>query len=426
MEILELGGRSYAIGLYWWRAVNEADQRHPRRTARRLAREIGQMAEAGAGLHDYNLMAVHPAAGLIGLGESARPVRAIALAPVLAAARPDTGVLWRLRIDPDRLIVMATLKGQVLGDGDYVGDEAGADARLAMLVTHYGRELGERVEEDSVERSRALLQKLLDSVPMPGLPVTQSLNRLRQRHWLAVLTLATLAITSGMWWHEHWQAERRARIRARLMAESRPTLAEPGPSRRDETVRALGPEAVLGGCRESWQHLPLSERGWMLARFSCDGRTASLLWRYRPGASFVHLPEAAGFLGGPGSGAPDKAVATEVIRPVAHDRIVTRHLLSRRRTEGLFYRFARREGIGSVLFSWQSPAGPDPAPSGARGVPEHPWVRAAWRLEARGMNPFSLGQGLATLPGIEVREVVATIAGHRLGWVVKGVIYARG
>ncbi|MHB1544905.1 MAG: type 4b pilus protein PilO2 [Gammaproteobacteria bacterium] len=422
MEILELGGRSYAIGLYWWRAVSEADQRHPRRAARRLAREIGRMAEVGASLHDYNLIAVYPAVGLIGLGESSRPVRATALVPALAAARPDAGVLWHLRIRPDRLIVMATLKGQVIGDGDYVGDEAGANARRAMLIEHYGSQLEERVEEGSVEQSCALLERLLDSVSVPDLPVTQPLKMPQLRLWLAGAGLAVFALVGGMWWHESWQVERLARIRARLTAKSRAAPLHPGLKK---MLRALGPKAILRGCEGSWQRLPLSEQGWMLARFSCNGRTASVLWRYRPGASFVHLPDAAGLLGEPGSGAPDEALATEVVRPHAHTRIVTRDLCSRMRTEGLFYRFARREGIGSVEFSWQSVTGPNPVAADAQSGPVRPWAQAVWRLEARGVNPFSLGQSLEALPGIEVRKVVATIAGHRLRWVVEGVIYAR-
>ena len=409
MEILELSGKSYAVGLYWWRAERESDWRRPRKTARRLAQEIGRLADPGTGVDVYNMMAVHKAGGLIGLGASGRLVRAIALAPALAAARPDAGVLWQFRISPDQLVVVATLAGEVLGDGDYVGDAAGAETRRAMLVEHYGTRLEERVELESVERSRIMLRELLDTVPVSGLPVTEPLNLPRLKPALAGGAFALLAIACGLWWHGSGTVRHGTRIEAHT---------PPMPASGEMPVRALSPEALLQGCEGSWRLLPLSERGWMLERFSCNGRTAQVLWRYRPGASFVHVPQAAQFPGGAGSGTPDEVLSSMTLGPVARTRIVTRNLDSRMRTEGLFYRLARLAGIGSVEFSWQSG---EVGPKATR-----PWVQAGWRLATRGVNPFSLGANLEALPGIAVEKVAATITGHKLSWVIEGVIYARG
>ena len=422
MEILDIGGRNYAVGLYWWRALNETDQRYPRRAARRLARDIVRMAEPGATFHDYNLMVIHHTRGLIGLGESDRPVRAIALAVALAEARPEGGVIWYLRIRPDCLIVIATLNGQVLGEGDYVGDETGAARRRAMLIEHYGSLLGEEIAESAVEMAHALLEKLLDLGWARHLPVTESMQRQPRGLWGAGVALIACALAGAGWWmHERWEAKHLIRVRAEIALERSKIRARGRHPLWPQASRALAPDAVLRVCRKSWRKLPLSEEGWMLARFTCTGRRVSQIWRYRPGASFVHLPEDARFLNALGSGAPDEVRVSGVIEPPRFKRALSRELVSRTRAEGLFYRWAREEGIRSLVFTWAAPVRPDPAAPGARFA----WAVATWRIEARGVDPFSLGRSLEALPGIEVRKVTAAIASRQLEWSVEGMIYAQ-
>lgn len=423
MDILAIGNRDCAVGLYWWRAAEEGDLGRPRRTAQQLAREISQMA--GVDRDAYNLMVVHRPARQIGLGVYSRPVRAVALAPVLALARPDTGVLWRLRIRPDRWIVVATLKGQVPGEGDFVGDEAGAGARSKMLLEHYGNQFEERVEVDQTEHACALVQTLLEAHPLAGLPLTQPLKRPDLRRWGIALACGLAALGAGFWWLGQGRGVEAMSVQAGRYPDRSTTLPGAMQSSGPIAIRALGPNGVLDTCSRFWRRLPLSEEGWMLVRFRCDGHQVSLSWRYRPGASFVHLPPGAVWPVGLGAGVPEEAVATESIHAHAKIRLVTEDLRSRIHTEMLFYRMARLEGIRSVLFSWSPFEQPARISSGRADARPVPWVGARWVLGMHGVIPRSLGPALARLPGVEVHQVVATITAHRLRWVVKGVVYAR-
>jgi hypothetical protein len=408
MDIIECRGVRYAAGLYWWQAAERADLRAPQRTARRLVREIGGMVDSDAGSPGYDTVVIDRAGGRIGLGASGTTERVRALALALALARPKTGVLWCLAFEPGQRIVIATVNGRVLGEGDYVGSETGARARMALLLEHYGDQLSERIEGERGDAGWALLEDALGAVPPSSLPRTRSLHRPRRE--VLVWSLAGLLLLGlGIWGWTHRVALTGIRDSGRRSLSTRKTRGGPPLAAVLRAIRGPAPRSVLSVCRREWRSLELIDEGWSFARFICTARRASVVWRYRPGASFVHLPHRAVM-----TSSPHEVVSSYPLQP-GPETTLTQGLIPRTRVEGNFYEWVRAVGIQAAAFSWQGT------------VPGRlsPWSQAEWSVAMKGNDPFRLGPDLAAFHGLSIRRMEATLSlNGRLVWHLEGVIYA--
>jgi hypothetical protein len=406
LEIIECRGVRYAVGLYWWQASEKGELRAPQRTARRLVREIGSMTDPDSPTPACDTLVVDRAGGSIGLGALGSLERVYALAPALARARPGTGVLWCLIPDPGRMVVIATLAGRVLGEGDFSGREAEGRARRALLLDQYGERLSERIEGRRGDSGWGLLEEALEAIPRSGLPRTRPLY-LRRKRLLAVslAVLLLLGLVMENWGFRTGFAETRTAgggVRKGGVAVSRTAASL-------RAVLGFAPARVLAACRRKWQSLDLVEGGWSFARFVCTGQRAVVVWRYRPGASFTHLPGRSVLSAG-----PDQVVSSFELKP-GPETDLTRRLLPRSRLEDDFYEWVRREGIRAASLNWQN------SPPG--GV--QPWAQARWSVVLERGDPFRLVPALSAWRGLSIHRMEATLSlNGQLVWHLTGVIYA--
>lgn len=405
MEIIECRGIRYAAGLYWWQASEKGEMRAPKRTARRLMREIESAADPDAGSLACDTLVIDREGGRIGLGVSGTAERVYALAPALARARPEAGVLWCLVPDPGRLLVIATLEGRVLGEGDFAGSDAEGRKRLALLLDHYGERLSERIEGRRGEAGWVLLEDALGATPLSSLPRTQGLHERGKRLLvlgLAALLLLGLVIGTGEF--DPGFAENRSAgvgMKDRVMLPVEATSLGP--------VLGFAPSRVMAACRREWQSLDLVEEGWRFSRFVCTDQQAVVVWQYLPGASFTHLPGRSVSISG-----PDQVVSSLKLKPGPETNLM-QGVISRPRVEDDFYEWARRAGIRAASLNWQS------SPPGT----VHPWLKADWSVELGRGDPFRLAPDFSTLRGLAIRRMEATLSlNGQLVWHLTGVIYA--
>ncbi len=407
MQIIECRGIRYAAGLYWWQASEKGELRVPQRTARRLIREIESAADPDSRALACDTLVIDRAGGRIGLGASGTAEKVYALAPALARARPETGVLWCLVTDPGQMLVIATLEGRVLGEGDFAGSEAEGRARLALLLDHYGERLSERIEGRHGDAGWALLEDALGMIPLSSLPRTRPLYRRRKR--LLVLGLAVLLSFGFVIWNGDLYkglAETRssgAGVKDRVVAPVAVAAASV------DRVLGFSPFRVMAACRREWQSLDLVDEGWMFARFVCTGQQAVVVWRYRPGASFTHLPGRSVSTSG-----PDQVVSSLELQPGPETNLM-QGVIPRPRVEDDFYEWARSAGIQAASLNWQS------SPPGT----VHPSLKAEWSIELERGDPFRLAPDFSALRGLSIHRMEATLSlNGQLVWHLTGVIYA--
>ncbi|MDE0051575.1 MAG: hypothetical protein OXO52_17435 [Rhodospirillales bacterium] len=272
MSTISVGGRAYAVGLYW---LERRGAGATARAARRLGRPFyvhhrgtpWSGKRTGFATEDADTMGLHPE----DLGPSGLPALALALLEHLG------GGFWMALVEDDSGEVLALVKardGAVLADGDEVFEsreaaiaafERARDLGWALHVTSgvgaalegFGREialLDANALAAAAERAGAAIVLTAAATARGG----------TRRLGLAALAVAGVAAVAGLW------LARDALLDWLVQPDPSPApmVAEPEP----EVLVSVDGAALIAACRQALIENPPFLPAWEIVRISCHAR----------------------------------------------------------------------------------------------------------------------------------------------------------
>lgn len=423
MELIELGGRTAAVGLIW----------QPRESARKglkaEAREFAAELAAGAEAREFTHVALRPKHQEYGLAErsDALPPKVLALAGVLADQADLASGKWAARYAlPDgRHWVVCVIEGQVLADGDVVLE--GAETAAELIATW--RASYPELEVEVHDEPETALSVLAHHAARARGPLLVPLARTALAAGVRKLLIGG-AIAAGVGFALFaWFGEEPAKPTdwASRVAPS-PLPASPRPAPRPplpasaiiQPTPAVSPAALGPACVMPYLEAPLQRGGWWISEWRCLGTgTLAIAWRRGGDGSFVARPPGAALA------KEDPNAATEA-RALALPPPGAIAAASLDDASAALYEVARCFGL-ELNVSW--PAA-ETLPPGAEvpgeAAPVAPFYEGEFSLNAvpeSGAPDRALFDALAAVPGLALRSL--TWREDRRRWSYDGVLYAR-
>lgn len=419
MELLEVGGRTVAVGLFW----------QPRESARKRlkveARELAEQLAAGPEAREFSHVALRPRHQEYGLAEriESLPPNVLALAGVLA---DHANGKWagRYALADGRHWVVCVIDGQVLADGDVVLEDGEAAAELIANWRASYPEL-EAEAHDAPEAALGVLAEHAARARGPLLvPLASTALAAGIRKLIVGAALAAGVGFAGLAWFGGEEPAKPGDWAARVTPVAPPAPSQPVPRRPEraivEPTPAVSPVALGTACVTPYLVAPLQVDGWWIAEWRCVGTgTLAIAWRRGADGSFVVRPPGAELAGeDPNAATEARALALPPPRAIAAVPLAE--------ANAALYEVARLYGL-ELNVSW--PAA-ETLPPGVE-VPGQvasatPFYEAEFTLNAApesGAPPRALFEALARVRGLALRS----LAWHedRRRWSYDGVLYAR-
>lgn len=418
MELLDIGGRTVALGLFW--------QPRETKSIKVEARELASQMAGGADAREFDYVALRPQHQEYGLADSGGEGlsgKVLALAGVLADQ--VTGK-WagHYALETGRHWVVCIIDGQILADGDVVlEDLEAARALISQWQSNYSGLKAERHE--STQEALAQLGQWVGKARGPVLvPLFGSgLTAGKTGRW-AALTAAALALSAVVLWM-FWPTPRQTETSVPPVAPAPiSTVGRPGPA--EAAVAAtpslpqpsVAPSSLGAACVQSYLEEPVSIGGWWTTGWICKAEgTLEVSWRRGPDGSFLQPPPGAHL----DTADPDKASQS---RPLALPPTVSVPVAERAQAAAGLYEVARVFGL-QLNISW--PSAPR-VPTGVE-VPGQPTSQpsfdsAAFHLKSpneSGVPEADLFAAMANVPGLALRLMAWEESARE--WTYEGVLY---
>jgi len=423
MELITIQGKTFVAGLYWQTLSGATPLIKSAREA------ANQIREGSQGKTSYNAAVLRNRIRQVGFGESFGPIKQLpSLAATLAespalAKGPSDGWIVRLRIPGNVMLVMACIGGAVLPEGDFVGTEEHALERMNTLKETYGNKLSEIIEQDNPEISNAKLADWISGVPKKELTKLRSLKPTgvfpKVAIGIAVLIILVIVVsyTNSFFKARHLKemAEQAAAARERASEQMQMQEAQ------QAAEAALGPDVVQVGpfmtnCFAAFALTPLSNHGWELSSWICNGIAVTSIWDYMPGASMTDLPLNSNI----DPLKPGKVVGAEVINP---NTPKSKLVLSKDKNEAMkrFYSMAQYIGADQISFQWIARPAPD---KNSKVIVAAGPENAQWAFTLKGLSPFDIVGSLNNVNGLSLKQIVFETVGTTMVWKVEGNLYA--
>ena len=418
MELLRIGGRTVAMGLFW--------QPREAKSLKVEARDLALQMASGADAREFNFVALRAKNQEYGLAESPNgglPGKVLALAGVLA---DQASGKWagHYALKAGRHWVVCIIDGQILADADVVlKDAESARALLAQWQVSYS---GLKVERhEAPQEALTLLSQLVVKARGPALvPLFGSQLASGATGRMVLMTVVALPVAVGIAWLL-WPTPRQIPTAAFQV----PTAVNPTPGR-PVSVESLpaappaapepsvAPEALGAACVQRYLQEPVSISGWWTTEWTCQAEGAvRITWRRGPEGSFLRPPAGAQL----DTADPDKATQS---RPLELPTAVPIALAQRAHAAASLYELARVFGL-QLNVSWPSTSRTLPGVV-VPGQPAAPprFDTSAFHLTAppeSGAPEPELLAAMANVPGL----VLHSMSWHETArdWNYEGVVY---
>jgi hypothetical protein len=418
MELLEIGSRMVALGLFW--------QPRESKGLKAEARELASQMATGADTRNFNFVALRPAHQEYGLAEYPEGKlsgKVLALAGVLADQA--TGK-WAAHyaLNARQHWVLCVIDGQILADGDVLLEDA--DAARQLIATWQSSYSGLSVENhESPEEALRLLGQLIGKARAPALvPLHGSGFPAGKAARLLALGAGVTVMGVGVAWL--WRTPPRdlkgitqpvpsTGFAASPKLTGVPPVSDPPSATPSASVT---PSALGSACLGQYLQEPMSIGGWWTTQWTCKSPDTLLVtWRRGPDGSFLRPP--AGARIDPAN--PERATQsrTLAVSPAAAVGIAQRPVAAAN-----LYEVARAFGL-QLNVSWPSarqlPAGVQ-VPGQAVAV--LPFETAEFHLVANGEGGApepDLFEAFGRVPGLALRSVTWREAEHE--WTYEGTLY---
>ncbi len=418
MELLRIGGRNVALGLFW--------QPRETKSLKVEARELALQMASGADAREFNFVALRPPNQEYGLAESpdgGLPGKVLALAGVLA---DQVSGKWagHYALKTGRHWVVCIIDGQILADGDVVLKDA--ESARALLAQWQGSYSGLKVERhEAPQEALTLLSQLVLKARGPALvPLFGSqLAAGRVGRWMIAVPCALL-VALGIAWLL-WPNQREAPAAAFLPpATVRPTLVQPVTTRSTPVAlpampeSSVPPEALGAACLQRYLQEPVSVGGWWTSEWNCQSEGAvRITWRRGSDGSFLQPPAGAQL----DVADPDKATQS---RPLGLPAAVRISVAQRAQAAASLYELARVFGL-QLNVSWpSSPRTPPGVEVPGQAASPPPFDTSAFHLTApaeSGAPEPELWVAMASVPGLALHSMSWRETARE--WNYEGVVY---
>jgi len=419
-EVVTVGRRVYAVGLFW--------QPHKGRSARKDALTLAKN-------QGFEWICMHATPSMLSAGMASLVVgssrRAHSLAATLAS---KLGASWiaAFQVGPDRYVMAAARNGAITPGTDRVGTCAEIQAAFEAQTSAAGD--GENAWARAIAPAEwrganevVGLEALLTGHRPPRAatlrPTTFRLTR-RQVLIASVVGLALIGgtVTTIKLKTHRAEAERQARIAA--------AQAEAEALRTVELNRRIvaGPwkdippaAAVVETCDIGMHVIPIEIRGWLFSTSTCTPESMVAIYR-RTGAATVDIfaEATAAQFGKPALMENGEAAAisfNSTLKPVEEPALAPISDQAMKLVSTM-----QRHGIGMTLGELRK-GGVGDSVNGEEQVAA--WHAHDWKIET-GVPPAALFAGLE-LPGLRVSTITTTLAEaeSELRWVIEGTIYGK-
>lgn len=418
MELLRIGSRTVALGLFW--------QPREAKGLKVEARELALQMASGADAREFNFVALRPPNQEYGLAESPAgglPGKVLALAGVLA---DKVSGKWagHYALKTGRHWVVCIIDGQILADGDVVlNDAESARALLAQWQSNYS---GLKVERhEAPQEALTLLSQWVLKARGPALvPLFGSQLASGGTGRMVLMAAVALPVTVGITWLL-WPTPRQtpaaafqvptatnATLNRTVSVKSLPAAppAAPEPS--------VAPDALGAACVQRYLQEPVSISGWWTSEWTCQAEGAvRITWRRGADGSFLQPPAGAQL----DTADPDKATQSQSLGlPTA----VPIAVAQRAHAAASLYELARVFGL-QLNVSWPStPRTPPGVEVPGQPAAPPPFDTSAFHLTApaeSGAPEPELLAAMANVPGLALH----TMSWHETArdWNFEGVVY---
>jgi hypothetical protein len=402
-----VGGRKYAVGLYW---ENSPGSGRVAQIAKEAARQPGAQADfyvVRPGSKDGRIPQFGLASAENGF-KAGMPV----LAGCLANQIPGSWVgAFRLN---EGTVVTVVRDDLIVPDGDlFFYDETEARDRLIQEIGFGGLQSTYAPESWSIPGA--------DNIPLTLLVNNRQDIKLQQvnipqkvKIAAAAAFLVFILILAGVWYWQASEDEENARLEALRQAQSHllpGTQAPPEPKYDRKWEQAPVPLGVVGSCEHGLAKIPAALAGWKLSTLHCSGNDISLTWTREKGLTTL-LPNAK--INDNGNSAT-QTVKLQDLKPRGSEFLGD--------PDDTLKRYLEQGWPGMIARVADDPA--PPAPPGYTGPwnpPPAPWVKRSFTLTVPEL-PGSLPVYLGGLPGVVITSMNFTPSGIDGSWVIEGVIY---
>jgi hypothetical protein len=419
MKLLEIGGRTVALGLFW--------QPRETKSLKVEARELALEMASGADARKFNFVSLrtaHQEYGLAECPEGRLTSKVLALAGVLADQA--TGK-WAAHyaLDTRQHWVLCVIEGQILADGDVVLEEA--DAARKLMAAWQSSYSGLTVEShESHEEALALLSQLVVKARGPALvPLNGSGFPAGKKARFVALAASVTALAIGVAYL--WRAPA-GNVEATTPPGSPTGARDPGPNTpssmsmqaRSSPVPAVSvtPSALGQACLDQYLREPMSIAGWWTTEWTCKSPgTLVVTWRRGTDGSFLNPPP--GALIDPAN--PEKATQSRTLEVPPGESV---GVVQRSAAATNLYEVARVFGL-QLNVTWPSaqrlPNGVE-VPGQPSSLP--PFETTEFHLAAKsegGPPDVDLFEAFGKVPGLALRSVTWREAEHE--WAYEGLLY---
>ena len=417
-QIVQVRKKPWLVGLWWQKFPTTKGLKHE---GRRLIKTMLEQDQDDSILAINSLVVRTAGVAQVGYGtlQDSRIPALPSLASALAGAKP-TNWIGRFPL-AGGIWVVAVVNGDIHPDGDFFGDEEGAEDALAIC-----RDASETWDDiyqaEDEEESLRIIDQLLPTraharegktIPLkPQFPLQR-----------VVKVAATSAVIGGVWfgissYFDHRaEVERQQQIEAaRIAMQAQQQEAMAGAQ--DNSWKNLpSVTGMLELCRDEFSTVPAVRYGWEITRWECSPSGTQTGWKQGVRGGFEYFPE--GLSIDPRS--PFSGTVTASFGGDAIAMVTTQELLPFAQSLPALYESAR---VARQTLKIEWPAPPLPVAEGeAPGAAPAPKIQ--WEVsEFKQFPPLDFGAMLEQIPGLAVEKIEWVREAQK--WTIKGVLYGKG